>query len=209
MKDSKKFKKDLFSWFQENQKKYPWRTKNRNPYQILVAELMLQRTTAVSVNKIYENFLNLFPDLKSIYKTDTNEIKKQLKDLGLIKRAIFFKEIAAELKEINFEIPDNYSDLRKLKGIGDYSARAILLFGFNKKEIPIDSNIKRIVNRIASIKEVKQQREFLINLCTNNKIKQFIWALLDLGWVYCRAPKPFCKNCPLKNFCDYNYILNS
>ncbi len=194
--------KKLLNWFKINGKEYLWRSTHNNPYEILIAEIMLQRTTAISVSRMYEKFLLEFPDLKAIQESDIKRIEQYFLNLGLTHKTSYLKTIADTLKDKYFEIPKKYEDLINLKGIGDYISRAIRVYAFGKIDFPIDSNIKRITERAFNLNTDEKRRKFIKKIIKNEP-KIINWALLDIGWCYCRGPKPKCNNCPLLNFCSY------
>ncbi len=201
------FINNLLRWYERHQRDFPWRRK-KTPYALLIAELMLQKTNATSVLKVYEPFLEKFSNLKIIYHTKQSEIENYLMDLGLYKRrARDLKKIAELLHETEV-IPDTKEELFKLPGIGNYMANAILCFGFGKKIPIVDANVGRIISRFFGI-EVKSAPSrdknlfsFLMELIPDNA-RDFNYALLDFGALSCKAQKPLCEECPLNPKCLY------
>ena len=190
----------LLKWFSENNKNYLWRKPNITAYEVLVAELLLQRTTRVSVSRIYEKFLIIFYDLETIYQSEIEKIESFFSTLGLKHKASYLKQIANSLKQKRFKIPDSYNELIALKGIGDYIARSIRVFAFNKIDTPIDSNIRRILKRAFYLETDDMQKKFLLNL-VKNEPKKIVWALIDLGWDLCHISAMKCEECPINPMC--------
>lgn len=201
------FIKNLLIWFQKCKRDFPWRRK-KNPFDLLIAEFMLQKTNATSVLKVYESFLKKFPNMKSIYETKQAVLEEELKDLGLYKRrARDLKKIAEILRESEV-IPQTKEDLFQLPGIGNYMANAILCFGFGKKIPIVDANVGRIISRFFNF-EVKSAPSrdkklfsFLEELIPDNA-REFNYALLDFGALTCKAQKPKCEECPLNSKCSF------
>ncbi|NHI93567.1 MAG: hypothetical protein EAX96_13855 [Candidatus Lokiarchaeota archaeon] len=199
-------KKDIFidmilKWYQKNMRDFPWR-KTRHPYEILVAEVMLQKTQAASVLKTYQSFLKNYPNLKSLYNASQEELENHLLDLGLFRRrARDLKRISEILHEIN-QIPKSKKELIALPGIGDYMANAIKCFAFGEKIPIVDANVGRIISRFFNF-EVKSAPsrdkrlfDFISEIIPENA-RDFNYALLDFGALICKAQNPLCNACPL------------
>lgn len=199
------FLEKLLKWYGDNKRDFPWR-KTTQPYHILIAELMLQKTQATSVFKVYETFLKKFPTIKTIHKTEQAVLERELMDLGLYKRrARDLKKIAEELYEK--EIPQTKDELLKLPGIGNYMTNAILCFAFEKKIPIVDANVGRIISRFFNLEvksapsRDKQLFSFLEELIPDNA-RDFNFALLDFGALVCKAQNPSCEECPIRSECS-------
>ncbi|MHA1440122.1 MAG: hypothetical protein ACTSPD_21455 [Promethearchaeota archaeon] len=192
----------ILNWYREKGRLFPWRDKGRKPYEILIAEMLLQRTTAQNVKKYYLSFLHKFPNLKDIDNASLDELEIILKNLGLLKRGKFLKEIAKKLSSNEYIIPNSKEELMKLKGIGDYISSAIVTFGYDINTPIIDSNIKRISQRLWNIKNIDNIKNTLLKI-TKKQFKKVYFGLLDICWYFCRAPLPKCENCPLNKKCSY------
>ena len=200
------FLEELLKWYDENKRDFPWREKCE-PYDILVAEIMLQKTQALSVQKVYETFLMKFPNLKSLYIASQEELETELMDLGLYKRrARDLKRIAEALHDKN-KVPKVKKELFDLPGIGNYMANAILCFAFGEKIPIVDANVGRIISRFFNF-EVKSAPSrdkklfaFLSELIPENA-RDFNFALLDFGALVCKAQNPACGECPVKSECS-------
>lgn len=202
----------ILKWYQKKwnlaENRYPWRTPDRTAYEILVAELLLQHTTAKAIidNKCYENFLKRFPSFNRIKTANIEEIEKIFKPIGLYhQKSDRIKKLAnIILEQFNGVIPTTKSELMALPGIGDYIASALMTFAFNKNEVPLDGNLKRITKIVWSLESKQEQKEFLKKLAVKSP-KRVYWALFDIGRFHCRKPKPNCLGCPLGDFC---FIFN-
>ncbi|MHA1971738.1 MAG: hypothetical protein ACTSW1_02025 [Candidatus Hodarchaeales archaeon] len=212
--DKKKdfFISELLDWSKENNRNYfIWRTK-KDPYIVMVSEIMLQKTTTKQVETIINDFLEKYPSLEAIQKTEEEEIETILKPLGLYKlRSRRLKKIAnIIITEYNGEIPSEKKKLMKLPGIGNYIANSILYIAFNDPKPIVDTNIVRILDRFFSYGSDKKRPRtdnklwnFVSEITPNGKTKEINFALLDFGALICTAKNPKHKKCPLRQKCDY------
>lgn len=206
----KQFQKIVLKWAEGNLIEYPWR-KNRNPYRVLICEILLIRTKAPQVVPVYIEFMKMYPTLENFLKLNRDVIENLIKSLGLAFRANMIAEIAFDIKNrFRNRIPDSISELKSLKGIGDYGANAILCFGFNQKKPLLDSNFIRIFKRVFDIrsktKTAKSDRflwEFSENLLPKKDFIKYNYAILDLGGNICISKSPKCEICPLNHLCRY------
>lgn len=204
----------ILKWGEKNKRVFPWR-KDRTPYKVLLAEILLQRTPATRVAKFFPKFVKKFPSPQSILKTDINDLREFLHPMGLKKRAVWLVRLMKEICERhNYEIPENEEELMKLSGIGLYTARAILIFAFMKDLAIVDTNVARVLQRIFEelVEEVKRPSEnkkiwsFAAELIPRNFGPQYNEALLDFAAKICRK-NPSCHVCPVTNICDYYTLL--
>ncbi|HDD44289.1 MAG TPA: A/G-specific adenine glycosylase [Candidatus Desulfofervidus auxilii] len=205
------FVKLLLNWWTSNKREFPWRS-TKDPYSILIAEMLLRKTTAKQVEKIYTQFLTKYPDPNSLADADKNELEELLKPLGMeYKRAELLKKFGLYIKE-NYDgkIPLELKKLLKLPGIGMYAANAVLSFVCSKDVPLLDTNFIRVINRVFGIKSQKSRArddkkiwEFAQTLIPSNNSKNFNLAVLDFAALICKAKKPKCSECPVKNICFY------
>lgn len=207
------FRKRLLLWFKKNKRDYPWR-ETKNPFRVLIAEMMLQRTKADQVLDVYNNFFSEFNSLEEVAHTDLKELRKVLYPLGLKWRVKNFKDVCASLiKNFNGKIPDTRRGLLILPGVGEYVAGMVLSVAFNKPEWVVDSNIVRIFKRYFGISTTKEGRrdKHVIELAklyiAGKEPKRANLVLLDFGSLICVPKNPRCRVCPLFNTCRY-YSLN-
>ncbi|GAB6136799.1 DNA-binding protein [Thermococcus prieurii] len=203
------FRQRLFEWGKENYVEWPWR-RNRTPYKVLIAELLLKRTTRQAAAREYQKFITKFPDIESIHRANFDEIKEAFRPLGLYnQRAKQLKELAEVLIEkYGGKIPDNLEALKSLPGVNDYIAGAVLSFGFGKPAPIPDANVLRIMSRVTGFSRTstsgrRKIYRVLEVLVPRNKHVEFNYALLDLGGSVCHYQWPKCKECPLKDLCVY------
>lgn len=202
----------LLKWSQSQYQLLPWR-KNRSLYGTLVSEIMLQQTTVGTVLNHYDKFLKRFPTIQSLAKASEEELAVEWKGLGYYRRAKNLKNCAIEVtQKFKGEIPLERDVLLTIKGIGDYTADAILAIGANQRAIAVDANLERVLARLYAVKTpkgLKLQKE-LRELFHQKKILKDVAskdyraineALMDLGRVYCQARKAHCELCPMNTHC--------
>ena len=204
------FLKEILKWGEENFKNYPWRLE-QNPYKIFIAEILLGRTKAHQVVPVFKKIMKEYPTLKKFLEINSNKVRDFFKSLGLIKRSEFVIEMILRIKiDFNSQIPYTFSELISLKGIGRYSANAILCFGFSQRRPLLDTNFIRIYERVFKIKaKTKTPKsdkflwEFSEYLLPKKNFIKFNYAILDLGGNVCISKKAKCLECPLKVICIY------
>ena len=197
----------LLHWFYLNKRNLPWRH-GRSPYRVWVSEIMLQQTQVKTVIPYYKKWIKKYPTLKSFKESSFDDVIKLWEGLGYYSRCQNMFN-AAKLMKSSF--PNNYEDLVKLPGIGDYTAKTILAIAFKKNLVGIDTNLERIGYRILGLKtKTKRNQKRVIrfleeNQCTKNP-GDYNEALMDLGSSLCKASITHCNDCPLKNICKaYTY----
>lgn len=198
----------LISWYKNNKRDLPWRNTN-NLYHIWVSEVILQQTRVAQGLQYYYNFLERFPDIESLANADESDVLKIWQGLGYYSRArnmhIASKQIFNDYGGI---IPSDYNNLIKIKGIGNYTASAILSFGYKLPYPVIDGNVKRVISRIFAIKHSinSSQAEKLISKKVNslfdkNNPSDFNQAIMEFGALQCKPSLPDCKNCIFNHLC--------
>ncbi|MBE5905856.1 MAG: A/G-specific adenine glycosylase, partial [Lachnospiraceae bacterium] len=139
----------LLCWFDENKRTLPWR-KDRNPYHIWVSEIMLQQTRVQAVMEYYERFMKRLPDVTALANCPEDELMKLWEGLGYYNRARNLQAAAKEVVEVrDGQMPTTLQELLELKGIGDYTARAIASQAFEVPVVAVDGNVLRVVTRIS------------------------------------------------------------
>jgi A/G-specific adenine glycosylase len=192
-------------WFLENRRSFPWREKV-DPYRVVVSEIMLQQTRAVYVVDYFNRWMDRFKTIQDLSEASNEEVVKLWEGLGYYSRARNLLALAKEvISKFEGKIPDNEEDLLSLKGIGDYTAGAILAFGFGKKAVALDGNVMRVMSRyLAFDKDVKKYskeiKNKLFQLLPDQDAKICMEGLIELGSEIC-TKKPKCNLCPLKSSC--------
>lgn len=207
------FRRKILVWFKKNSRVYPWR-KEKDPFKILVAEMMLRRTRADQVVSVYEEFFKKFPDLEMLAEARQEDLEKILYSLGLKWRVPAFTMMAREVCEkYHSRIPDNRDELISLPGVGEYVAGAVLSIAYGKNEWVVDSNIVRIFKRYFGIRTTKEGRrdKLVIEIAriyaSGRDPGRATMGILDISALICKPGKPDCRNCPLKVRCHYALSL--
>ncbi len=196
--------KAVLSWYAKHKRNLPWRT-THNPYYILVSEIMLQQTQVSRVLEKYVEFLDAFPTIQDLADASAGEIITVWKGLGYNRRALFLQKTAQAIVYDNGGVfPDTLEALKALPGVGDYTARAVMSFAFRKEVPMMDTNHRRLYNRVYVGIEEKKDAELLeIAEAMFPKKRAYDWnqALMDIGSEYCTSRNPTCGECPLKTWC--------
>ena len=200
----------LLSWAASNQREFPWRNDRLSPYQVLIAEVLLKRTTARAAARAYGPFTASFPDLQSLRMASLSEVEQSLKAIGLYRqRARGLKEIAEYFTEqVGGHIPSDLASLLRAPHVGPYAARAVLSFGYRLPAAVVDSNVRRVYGRLfrdrlgptPSLLHIQALADAVL---PRDSHREFNWALLDLGATVCRYDKPRCGVCPLERLCSH------
>lgn len=198
----------LISWFAENRRDLPWR-QTRDPYRILVSEVMLQQTQVDRVIPYYERWLERFPTVEALAEAPTGDLIKAWAGLGYNRRAIYLQKTARAVMERHGGIfPSEIAELRKLPGIGPYTAGAIAAFAFEQDVAFLDTNMRRVVHRLmfgsdiparqATEQQILQAAEALVPPGIG-----WMWnqALIEFGALQCTRRRPACVICPLQSAC--------
>lgn len=201
------FQKRILAWARANARSYPWRAPGRQAYEMLVAELLLKRTTATAAAKVFERFLECFPSIEAVAAARASDLEEILSKVGLQRqRAKGFKE-AANYMFAHGGIPRDLEGLSRVPHIGPYSAAAVTSFAYGARAAVVDSNVERILKRVfnTALPEKPNRRlleELAWELLPLRQHRRFNWGLLDLGALVCRYVRPKCAECPLRNVCD-------
>lgn len=207
-----KIQKLLLDWYATNRRDFPWR-KTNNPFEVLLAEKLLQQTKARDiVVSIYTDLLLKYPTPQALMSASEEELREIIQPLGLTYRASEIRQMAAEIVELHDgEVPSNLKRLLKLTGIGDYCARAVLSFAYHQDVPIVDTNIARFLHRLCGLGELlptnparkKYLRSLATQLLPENGIRDFNLAMLDLCAAVCTFQNPKCFACPLQEFCSF------
>lgn len=198
----------LIAWFKTNGRDLPWRG-TRDPYRVLVAEMMLQQTQVDRVKPKYEAFLQQFPTLQALAAASPGDVIRAWAGLGYNRRALNLQRTAqAVLDEHAGRFPDTPDALRMLPGIGPYTAGAIACFAFERDVAFMDTNIRRVIKRVFvgpdNTADETSERDLLLLAKRAVPIgRGWVWnqALMELGALICTAARPRCQLCPLRAEC--------
>ena len=202
--------KKILKWYDLNKRSLPWRKKlslEKKQYYTLISEFMLQQTQVSTVIPFFNRFIKSLPSLNSLAKVNEKKLIKLWEGLGYYSRARNLKKTAqAVIKNFDGKLPNNFEDLLKLPGIGNYTANAILAIAFNKPYIPLDGNIERVLKRYLYLKKEKEiQKDNLVKkkiiFGTTLRSSDYAQALMELGAIICKPNNPICDKCPIRKKC--------
>lgn len=201
----------VLRWYALHGRDLPWRH-TRNPYHILVSEIMLQQTQVDRVIPKYHAFLKAFPSVTALAHAKASQVIKAWAGLGYNRRALFLQKTAqAVVLEHGGRFPQELETLKALPGVGDYTARAILSFAFEEPVPMMDTNHRRFYQRVLfglSIKKDVVLLEVAEGMLPKKRAYDWNQALMDFGSAVCRSKQPVCPVCPLKTMCRaYPIIL--
>jgi len=206
------FRRKIIKWGKENFRSFPWR-ETKDPYKILVSEIMLHRTRAEQVVSVYETFLKRYPNVYSLSRANYCELEEILAPLGLRWRILNLKKAAKFIVE-NYagKIPDRKDLLLRLPGVSGYIAGAVLCFAYGKPEPLLDTNTVRILGRVFDIeikdssRRSKKFQQLMEHIIDKKNPRIFNYALLDLGALICvKKHEPQCRKCPVRDHCRYYF----
>ena len=198
----------LLRWFDATKRDMPWR-RTKDPYRILLAEYLLQRTRVVSGTPYYERFLERFPDLPTLAVASEEDVLRAWEGLGFYRRARNLHRAAKVVMELHGgRIPSNADALRELPGIGPYTAGAVASIAFGERVPAVDGNVLRVLARAYRIEtdvakgEGRDRVEALARrLVPPSRPGAFNQALMELGATVCTPKSPSCSVCPLEDVC--------
>lgn len=202
------FQRRLLAWYAIHQRKLPWR-KTRDPYRILVSEVMLQQTQVDRVEPKYREFLKRYPTVEALAEARAPELRRVWYPLGYNIRPFRLRGIARRaVRENRGRIPNTHEGLLAMDGIGRYTAGAVLSFAYQQDAAIVDTNVARLLSRYFGVRGDRKRgsvqrrlwrlAEMIIPRGKGYLINQ---AMMDLGAMVCTARSPNCPRCPLKRTC--------
>ncbi|GGD47232.1 A/G-specific adenine glycosylase [Paenibacillus nasutitermitis] len=203
------FSRELLGWYRENKRILPWRM-NRDPYRIWVSEVMLQQTRVDTVIPYYERFMEKFPTAAALAEAPEEEVLKAWEGLGYYSRARNLQAGASEVLERHGGVvPDNKDAVSSLRGVGPYTAGAIMSIAFNRPEPAVDGNVMRVLSRFFCLEDdiAKPSTRVKIEKLAQSLIPEgaagdFNQALMELGALVCTPKSPGCLTCPVMAHCE-------
>lgn len=198
----------LLDWFDEHGRAFPWR-ETRDPYHTLVAEVMLQQTQTGRVAPAYEAFLDHFPTLQRLAHAPAMDVIRAWKGLGYNRRAVELHQAAQAIEHDHGGVfPEDARELRRLPGLGEYSANAVACFAFDAQVPVVDTNVRRVLARAAFGKEAQDVpvagvADTAVRWLPRSEAYRWNQALMDVGAMVCRPVSPLCPQCPLARACLY------
>lgn len=199
----------LLAWYQKSHRDLPWR-KTRDPYCIWISEIMLQQTRVEAVKEYYRRFLEALPTVSSLAEAEEEQVLKLWEGLGYYSRARNLKKAACTIMEKHGGVfPDDWDSVRKLSGIGDYTAGAVLSIAFGQPVPAVDGNVLRVLSRVfhdeSDILDQKtkvRMTELLRQVYPCEYCSEVTQSLMELGAMVCVPNgEPKCTHCPLSDIC--------
>ncbi|MFB9268714.1 A/G-specific adenine glycosylase [Bradyrhizobium erythrophlei] len=200
----------LLAWYDRHRRRLPWRAaagERADPYRVWLSEIMLQQTTVKAVGPYFEKFVARWPDVTALGRASLDDVLRMWAGLGYYSRARNLHACAVAVERDHGGIfPDTEEGLRALPGIGPYTAAAIAAIAFDRRTMPVDGNIERVVSRLYALEEPLPQAKPLIQqlaatLLGPSRAGDSAQALMDLGATICTPKKPACALCPLNDDC--------
>lgn len=202
------FSRGLQRWYGENKRDLPWR-KETDPYKIWLSEIILQQTQVAQGLSYYLRFIENYPTVSHLAKAKEDKVLKDWQGLGYYSRARNLQVAAKDIIENRKgKFPATYSELKSLKGVGDYTAAAIASFAYNQPHAVVDGNVYRVLSRIFHVetpidstsgkKEFAELAESLLDLKNPGIHNQ---SIMEFGSQYCKPVKPDCENCIFRSKC--------
>jgi A/G-specific adenine glycosylase len=205
------YEKEITNWFKKNQRDLPWR--KTDAWGVLVSEIMLQQTPVARVLPVYTEWMKRWPTPRDMAKASGGDVITAWGRLGYPRRALRLLECAKVISsDYNNRIPETEMELRKLPGIGEYTAAAIVAFAFKERSLVLDINIRRLFARAIDGVEVpsssinKSERKDRAALIPTRNPHLWAAATMELGALICTAAKPKCQLCPIANQCRWRSL---
>src|SRR6478752_4980534 len=207
----------LLDWYDRHRRRLPWRPpagERADPYRVWLSEIMLQQTGVKTVGPYFEKFVARWPDVTALGRASQDDVLRMWAGLGYYSRARNLYACAvAVTREHGGTFPDTEEGLRALPGIGPYTAAAIAAIAFDRRTMPVDGNIERVVSRLFAVEEALPQAKPIIQQLAatllgpsrageeKSRAGDSAQALMDLGASICTPKKPACSLCPLNEDC--------
>lgn len=199
----------LLAWYGPNQRKMPWRG-HPDPYAVWVSEIMLQQTRVETVTGYFERWMAHFPDIQALASASQQDVLSQWEGLGYYARARSLQRAAQiVMEQYGGQIPQTQESLRKLPGVGRYTAAAIASIAFGQDVPTLDGNIRRVLARLFNLEIPARSpagEEQLWKLAADHlppgQAGDYNQAWMDLGSQICTPRQPACSHCPLIEFCQ-------
>jgi A/G-specific adenine glycosylase len=200
----------LLCWYAVDKRRLPWRAENgarADPYRVWLSEVMLQQTTVGAVKPYFERVLARWPTVEALAAAEDGELMAAWAGLGYYARARNLLACArAVVSEHGGSFPDEEAALRKLPGIGAYTAAAISAIAFGRRAVAVDGNVERVVSRLHAVKDPLPAARPKIHgladgMTPDRGAGDFAQAMMDLGSAICTPRNPDCGRCPVRSWC--------
>jgi A/G-specific adenine glycosylase len=204
----RQFQQRLIRWYGRHGRDLPWR-RTRDPYRILVSEIMLQQTQVERVIGHYERFLQRYPTIETLAASSEPQVREAWEGLGYYARARNLHRTARQVTaEHGGQLPDDAQQMRRLPGVGRYTAGAVLSFAYGQDAAILDTNAARVLRRVFPVRPHGTKAhlhgrlwELAEQVTPVGRADRFNQAIMDLGATICRVRKPACPRCPVRSVC--------
>lgn len=204
------FRMKILAFYKKHGRDFPWRKSGCSPYQLIVSEVLLQRTQANTIKAFFPAFIKRYPSWEALAKSTYYDLFYWLEPIGLSRqRTPRLRALAQEIVKRKGRFPSTRHELDKLPGVGQYIGNAIELFVHDSPRPLVDVNMARVLERyfgkrkLADIRYDPYLQDLAHRVVDSPDAKQINWAILDLGALLCKPRDPKCKLCPLKKNCLY------
>ncbi len=198
------FRRALLGWFDRRRRNYAWR-RDRDPYRIWVAEVMLQQTRIAVVEPVYERFIVRFPTIRALAGAVEDDVLSVWSGLGYYGRARSLYRAAHILHEQGKSFPRDYDEARKLPGVGAYTSAAVLSIAYGLPHAAVDGNVIRVLSRLQRWprpgSRLEPHRSLAQRLLPVKRPGDWNQAVMELGQTVCLPLAPRCEECPLRRWC--------
>jgi A/G-specific adenine glycosylase len=202
------FRSRLLRWGEDHRRSFPWRETD-DPFHILVAEILLQRSRGKTVATVYERLFARWPTAEALSRARVESITAVIRPLGLARRAATLKVLASEVVERG-GVPEALAELLELPGVGMYAASATLAVAFGKHSPVVDSVTARVYRRYFGLDSAIPASsdgalwELVMQATPRQRVREWNWAVLDLAASVCLPKVPRCDECPLSSRCAWS-----
>lgn len=192
----------LLDHYDREARELPWRGES-DPYRVLVSEIMLQQTRVETVERYYGPWLERFPDVEALATAEDDQVLKAWEGLGYYRRARNLHMAAQIVRDAGGRLPTEYDELRRLPGVGEYTAGAVASIAFGRAEPAVDGNVRRVLARVYDVAEPRPAwlRSTATALVDPNRPGDWNQALMELGATVCTPRTPACDGCPWRSWC--------
>ncbi len=208
MSEDRWFVSRLLAWGRSNGRTFPWR-ETRDPFRILVAEILLQRSRGRTVALVFERLFERWPDAGALARARVDAIERVIRPLGLVKRAATLREVAREVVRRG-GVPSTVEELLELPGVGRYAANATAAVAFGRHVPTVDGVTARVYRRFFGLPQDRPPSEdptlwdVVARVTPRRRVREWNWAVLDLAATVCLPRRPRCPDCPLRERCAWS-----
>ncbi|GAA6734573.1 A/G-specific adenine glycosylase MutY [Thermus oshimai] len=198
--DLRALQEALLAWYEGAKRPLPWRGE-KDPYRILLSEVLLQQTRVEQAVPYYRRFLERFPTLKALREAPLEEVLRVWAGVGYYRRAEHLHRVSQAAEAL----PRSYEELKELPGLGPYTAAAVASMGFGERVAAVDGNVRRVLARLFALESpTPKALQALAQALLPEEGDPGVWnqALMELGATVCRPKRPLCPACPLGAFCQ-------